>query len=289
MNPTALANLIEANAARWPAMVIDFDAVPVMNQVAARLISADAKARYQAISTQTGVPWPVIALIHERECSQSWSRSIAQGDPWNALSIHVPAGRGPFNSWEEAAVDALTACEHMDQWAHWDTVGGALTRLEMYNGLGYAGMNPALPSPYVWSRTDQYLSGKYVADHDFDPNVIDSQEGCGPLLACMMIQDPTILEDFPSWGPPPAQPSLTGADGVLCDTRWLQTCLNQLGANPPLTIDGGWGAHTVAALKAYQANAGLSACGRFNVPTRDSLLTALVSAAAPGDTAAAVS
>lgn len=277
MNPTALANLIQANAARWPSMVIDFDAVPVMNQVAARLIAA--KNRYKALFAQTQVPWPVIALIHQRECSQSWDCSIAQGDPWNAVSTHVPIGRGPFSSWEEAAVDALTACEHIDQWAHWDSVGGVLTRLEMYNGLGYACMSPACPSPYVWSRTDQYVSGKYVADHDFNPAVVDSQEGCAGLLAAMMIQDPTILEDFPSWGPPPTQPSPSSPDGTVCDVRWLQACLNQLGTTPQLSVDGGWGAHTMAALKTYQTSAGLAACGRFNVPTRDSLLKALTGAA----------
>jgi hypothetical protein len=43
----------------------------------------------------------------------------------------------------------------------------------------------------------------------------------------------------------------------------------------------------MTALKAYPASAGIAASGRFNVPTRDGLLTALVSAAAPGDTATA--
>lgn len=275
MSPVNLDSVIEANAARWPSMVIDFDAIASMNQAAGRLIAA--KDRYKGLFAETSVPWPVIAMIHERECSQNWDLSIAQGDPWNAASVHVPAGRGPFGSWEEAAVDALVAFEHMDQWAHWDTVAGALTRMEMYNGLGYAGMNQA--SPYVWSRTDQYVSGKYVADHDFDPNVIDSQEGCAALLTAMMLQDPTIAEDFPSWGAAPAQPSLTGDDGVLHDTRWLQGTLNQLGANPQLTVDGGWGLHTMAALKTYQAGAGLAASGRYNVPTLNSLLAAVAAGA----------
>jgi lysozyme family protein len=284
MSPVDLVNLIQQNAARWPSMVIDFDALPVLDQVAARLIAA--KARYQSLFAQTKVPWPAIAVIHERECSQNWNLSIAQGDPWNQVSVHVPAGRGPFGSWEEAAIDALTTCEHMDQWIHWDTIGGVLTRLEMYNGTGYAGMGH--PSPYIWSRTDQYVSGKYVADHDFDPNVIDSQEGCSGLLVRMMAQDPTILSDFPSWGSAPDQPSLTGSDGVLHDTAWLQTTLNQLGASPQLRPDGGWGPLTIAALKTYQASAGLGASGRYNVPTLDSLVNAPASPASAGQTPASV-
>jgi lysozyme family protein len=255
MSPLNLAGLIQANAARWPNMIIDFDAVSTLDQVASQLIAA--KPRYQAVAAQTKVPWPVIAVIHERECSQNWNLSIAQGDPWNQVSVHVPAGRGPFASWEQAAVDALTTCEHMDQWTHWDSIGGVLTRLEMYNGTGYAIMDR--PSPYVWSRTDQYVSGKYVADHDFDPNVIDVQQGCAGLLVRMMAQDPTIVAEFASWGAPPAQPSLMGPDGVLRDTRWLQATLNQLGANPQLTTDGNWGPHSIAALRNYQAGAGIAA------------------------------
>jgi lysozyme family protein len=255
-------------------MILDFDAVATFNQVAARLIAA--KPRYQALFAQTSVPWPVIALIHERECSQNWALNIAQGDPWNAVSIHVPAGQGPFASWDDAAVNALVTDEQMNTWGHWDTIEGTLTRLELYNGAGYAEMN--LPSPYVWSRTNQYVSGKYVADHDFDSNAIDSQEGCAPLMACMMGQDPTILTDF-GWAAPPAQPALTGPDGVLHDTSWLQQTLNQLGANPQLTVDGGWGPKTIAALSSFQTSAGLPASGRYDVPTLQSLENALANAA----------
>jgi|SRR5579863_7708122 len=278
MSPVDLVNLIEQNAGRWPSMVIDFDALATLEEVAIRLIAA--KDRYQALFAQTNVPWPVIAVIHERECSQNWDLSIAQGDPWNQVSVHVPSGRGPFASWEEAAVDALTSCEHLDQWGHWDTLGGVLTRLEMYNGTGYAGMGQ--PSPYIWSRTDQYVSGKYVADHDFNPNVIDVQQGCAGLLACIMTQDPTIQSDFASWGGPPAQPSLTGSDGVVHDTLWLQNTLNQLRASPQLKPDGGWGPLTIAALKNYQASAGLSTNGRYNVPTLDSLMNAVASPTSAG-------
>ena len=270
MSPTNFPGLIQANDDRWSKMIIDFDAIASMNRVAAALIAS--KARYQALAAQANVPWPVIALIHERECSCDFDLSIAQGDPWNAASVHVPAGRGPFDSWEDAALDALTVCEHMDQWSHWDTVGGALTRLEMYNGLGYANRQQPLPSPYIWSRTDQYVSGKYVADHVFDSNFVDVQEGCAPLLAAMMLQDASIQADH-AWAAAPAQPSLTGDDGVLHDTRWLQTVLNQLGATPQLSVDGGWGQHTMAALKVYQAGAGLAANGRYNLPTLDSLQT----------------
>jgi lysozyme family protein len=183
---TDLVALRAANAHRWAAAKV----IRNFAAVAKRLVSQAAKEKYQSVSAKTGVPWPIIAVIHERECSQNWSGSLAQGDPWNKVSIHVPAGRGPFASWEEAAVDALVNCSpHAARNKDW-SLGAALTKLEEYNGLGYAARGR--PSPYVWSGTDQYKSGKYVRDGVYDPDVVDSQLGCAGLLMTMMALDPTI-------------------------------------------------------------------------------------------------
>ncbi|CCE02749.1 hypothetical protein [Bradyrhizobium sp. STM 3809] len=142
------------------------------------------------MARRTGVPWPIIAVIHERESSQNWSRSLAQGDPWDRVSVHVPAGRGPFESWEDAAVDALANCPpYAARWRDW-SIGGALTLLEQYNGLGYA--RRGVPSPYLWAGTDQYRAGKYVRDGVYDPQAVDRQPGCAGLLKAMMEIDPTI-------------------------------------------------------------------------------------------------
>ena len=183
---TDLNALVAANARRWA------NARPTRSfaAVAGRLVAPEAKARYRAVSGRTGVPWPIIAVIHERECSQNWSGSLAQGDPWNKVSTHVPAGRGPFASWEDAAVDALVSCSpHAARNRDW-SIGAALTKLEEYNGLGYAARGR--PSPYIWSGTDQYKSGKYVRDGVYDPDVVDSQLGCAGLLMAMMALDSDI-------------------------------------------------------------------------------------------------
>ncbi len=92
--------------------------------------------------------------------------------------------------------------------------------LEQYNGLGYA--NRGIPSPYIWSGTDQYKSGKYVRDGVFDPNAVDTQLGCAGLLLAMMSLDasiaigrpvPVILPSTPKPLPPdvpkPLPPSVT--------------------------------------------------------------------------------
>jgi lysozyme family protein len=183
-----LKALQAANERRWAAAKLTRD----FTVAAKRLVAA--KAHYQTVASKTGVPWFIIAVIHERESSQSWNGSLAQGDPWNKVSVHVPAGRGPFNSWEDAAVDALVNCApHAARWKDW-SAGGALTLLEQYNGLGYA--RRGLPSPYVWSGTDQYAKGKYTRDGKFDPEVVDKQAGCAGLLKAMMHLDQTIT--FPT-------------------------------------------------------------------------------------------
>ena len=164
--------------------------VPIVDQTAARLVAATAKAQYVDVASRTGVPWFIIAVIHMREASQSWKGSLAQGDPWNKVSIHVPKGRGPFTSWADAAVDALVnVAPKAASWKNW-TAGGALTLLEEYNGLGYAAKGR--PSPYVWASTDRYVKGKYVADGHYDPNVIDHQLGCAALLNRMKTMDASV-------------------------------------------------------------------------------------------------
>jgi len=185
-----IANLIVRNEHRWDSMHIRSNRIAGLDAVAKRLVAPGAKAQYQAVEKRTNVPWFVIAVIHERECSQNWMGNQAQGDHWNRVSVHVPAGRGPFKSWEEAAVDALVNCApRAARWHDW-TPGGAMTILEEYNGLGYAAMG--VPSSYVWSGSDQYISGKYIRDHVYSRNAVDVQEGCAPLLARMMAMDSSI-------------------------------------------------------------------------------------------------
>ncbi len=153
-------NLITLEQHRWDICKVYADKGPLFKKVADRLTAPAAMKRYQAVSNKTGVPWQVIAVIHEREASQKWDRSLAQGDPWNKKSVHVPKNRGPFNSWEDAAAI-----------------------LEKYNGLGY--FRKGVPSPYIWAGTDQYVKGKYVADGVYSATTVDTQLGVAGLLKYM--------------------------------------------------------------------------------------------------------
>jgi lysozyme family protein len=221
------------------------------------------KARYQSIETRTGVSWLFIAVSHYRESSQNFARSLAQGDPINKVSVHVPAGRGPFASFEDAAVDALVDCApHASLNTDW-SIGGMLTLLERFNGLAYA--NAGRPSPYVWSGTDQYTIGKIVVDHGPIEPVVDKQLGCAGLIMAMMKLDATITVD-----------TTPVADaGPVLDANFLQTSLNKLGATPPLVVDGIFGAATRTAVRAFQKTKGLTANGVAAASTMKAIQDAL--------------
>lgn len=206
---TDIAKLKAANAWRWSMMHLRATRIPAFDATAKRLCDPVAKARYQGATDRLvvlgfqPVPWWFIAVVSEREYGgpPHWDKQLGQGDPLDQISRHDPKGRGPFrdhpgdvtpgnDAWTRGCIDALVDCgPYAAKWKDW-TVGGTLTLLEEYNGLGYAAHG--VPSAYVWSGTDQYVSGKYVADHDYRANVIDVQEGVAPIIARMMAIDSSI-------------------------------------------------------------------------------------------------
>jgi len=191
-------NLAEKNKARWDAMHIPSDKGPVFKAVADRLLFQ--KPRYEAVAKALkekgyNIPWEFIAVTHQREASGDFTKYLGNGQPLNKKTTIVPKGRGPFTSWEEGAIDALVyAPPYAAKNKDW-TVGGTLAKLEEYNGLGYAAKG--VPSPYLWAGTDQYVKGKYVADHVYDPNHVDTQLGCAGLLKFLgygtMVKTPVAV------------------------------------------------------------------------------------------------
>ncbi len=184
-------------AVLWQSMKIKPAKIPTLDHIARKLIAS--KARYQAVSVKTGVPWAAIALIHQMECGGDWSLSIAQGDPWNRRSTHVPKGRGPFNSWEEAAIDAL-AIDGTNKVTAWG-VERLCYELEKYNGFGTRAKG--VHTPYLWSYCNHYVRGKYIADHVWDGNAVSGQAGAMPILSRMMALDSSI-----SFGQVPKPPDV---------------------------------------------------------------------------------
>lgn len=182
------------------------------------------KAKFEELSAKTGVPWAVCAVIKEREAGADagFLRNIAQGDPWNRKSTHVPAGRGPFTSWIFAGIDALVKCApYASLWHDWSP-GGTITILIKYNGIGYD--NKGLPSPYGYAGTDQYKSGKYVRDGVFDPSFVDPQLGCLGMLLALQKIDPTAAFGAPvANARPTAEPPKEIIDDATKNARKTRT------------------------------------------------------------------
>jgi len=145
--------------------------------------------KYLSVSKITGIPADVIAAIHYREASLNFKTCLHNGDPLPGPTTHVPKGRGPFSSWEEAAIDSFKIERHNVP-AVWDTAG-KLDYCERYNGLGYR--RKGIPSPYVYAGTDKYISGMYVADGKFSASKVDRRLGCAIIIKALENKIPKVV------------------------------------------------------------------------------------------------
>lgn len=129
-----------------------------------------------------GIKWYMVAVIHEMECSQSFSCYLGNGQLLSKVTTIVPKGRGPFASFEEGAMDALKL-QGADKITDW-SMGHILYFLEGYNGYGY--VKRGINSPYLWSGSNHYIKGKYVSDGKFDPEAVSAQIGVALLLQALI-------------------------------------------------------------------------------------------------------
>ena len=61
----------------------------------------------------------------------------------------------------------------------------AVGRQQFNNGFGYRRFHSGVLSPYLWSYSNHYTSGKYVADGTFDPDAVSKQCGSAVILRRM--------------------------------------------------------------------------------------------------------
>lgn len=73
------------------------------------------------------------------------------------------------------------AGEGLPDWDDW-SIPGMLYTLEGYNGWGYRRYHPEVKSPYLWSGSNHYASGKYVADGTWSRSAVSAQCGTATLL-----------------------------------------------------------------------------------------------------------
>ena len=178
-----------------------FDTCSVRDNRAAEVESAIGTmisnlARYQRVADVIEMPWFVIAVIHLMESSLQFDRHLHNGDPLTERTTHVPSGRpltgSPPFTWEESAMDALRL-ERMDRWSDW-SVPGTLYKLEGYNGWGYRKYHPEVLSPYLWSYSNHYARGKYVADGTFSNTAVSRQMGAAVVLRRMAEKNLAVFD-----------------------------------------------------------------------------------------------
>ena len=138
--------------------------------------------RYAPIAAQSTVPWYVIAVIHNMECGLDFTKHLHNGDSLKRRTINVPAGHPktgepPF-SFEASALDALEY-DGLTEWNDW-SIGGICYKLERYNGWGYRAHK--INSPYLWSYSNLYTSGKYIADRVWSDTAVSRQCGAAVIL-----------------------------------------------------------------------------------------------------------
>jgi lysozyme family protein len=142
-----------------------------------------SRNRYEAVGKITSVPWHFIAVIHALEASFNFRAHLHNGDfPLTTRTRQVPSGRPtvwlPPADWESSAKDALRLLGFTNQ-KDW-SLERTLYRLEAYNGLGYRSYG--LPTPYLWSYSNHYDRGKFVADGRFSDRAKSQQCGSAVML-----------------------------------------------------------------------------------------------------------
>ncbi len=160
-----------------------------------RIKSGQAKYQSVAATLANGIPWWFIGITHFMEAGgfkNPFLYHLHCGDPLTGRTVHVPAGRPKANpgggtvppsktnpySWEESALDALRLMGY-NKVTNW-TIQDCLVMFEKFNGLGYK--KKGVPSPYLWSYTQHYVSGKYVADGKYDPKAVSKQPGVAAMM-----------------------------------------------------------------------------------------------------------
>lgn len=161
----------------WETCEVDQNRIIEIGLICKKIL--DNKPKYEAVGIQTEVPWYLIAALHYREASLNFRTCLHNGDPLPGPTKHIPRGRGPFKTWEEAAVDALKY-DNLHNLKLKDPVA-CLVASERFNGLGYRRTNEL--SPYVWAGTNHHdETGKFTSDGVYNPFAAEKQLGIAAIF-----------------------------------------------------------------------------------------------------------
>ena len=148
-----------------------------------KLTSDAYRQRYEAVGNAMCVPWYFVGIVHALEASFDFNGHLHNGDLLSERTTDVPANRPPIwlppSDWESSARDALEFEGFTDQ-LDW-SLAHTLFRYEAYNGFRSRELH-GINSPYLWSFSNHYSSGKFVADGVWSSSAVSKQCGAGVLL-----------------------------------------------------------------------------------------------------------
>ena len=158
-----------------------------------KLTNAKYRAAYETLEDAVCVPWYFIGVIHALEASFNFDAHLHNGDPLSRRTTHVPANRPPVwqppSDWQSSAKDAL-ALEKFTDHTDWN-LARMLYRIEAYNGFRSRELHNT-HSPYLWSFSNHYTSGKFVADNQWSGSVVSQQ--CGAAVMIKALVDKKIIQ-----------------------------------------------------------------------------------------------
>jgi len=185
----------------------------------------DARPTLDQVEQHTGVPWWLVGVIQSMEAGchggkLDLTKHLHNGDSLKAKTHNVPAGRPhgipPF-TFLQSAIDAIQY-DGLDK-VDWSEGGveKACFFLEGYNGWGVRMYHSDVLTAYLWSGTNQYKRGKYVADGQWSSVAVSGQIGAVPIILALKemgaIPEPKLILD-PVDGPKGA------VAGSVAVTRW---------------------------------------------------------------------
>lgn len=241
--------------------------------IAAKRVLANI-TRYKAAVAGTTIPAAFIGALDLRESNCNPNLGLGQGDPWNQVSRHVPAGFGPFPSWS-AAARFYIHYDHLDNNTQPWSIEYECWKGEAWNGFGPRAHGKA--TGYLWSGTNIYTGGKYVADGVWDPNTSDIQLGIIPVILRLGQLDASLAlgSSLPDMDVTVVVPIPQAPPLGIGNTNWVQSSLNALGATPQLVVNGNFGRNTRFAVYNYQKTHGLQVDGLVGPATIASIETQL--------------
>lgn len=155
---------------------------------------------YEDLAKEIGIPPELIALIHYRENTTDYLNGtfnvyLHNGEPLGQETKKKPEKK-MFNDFASAAKDALQPWQGYINKYNLDADSKDLVAMlclsERYNGMGYFSIGKE--SPYIFSGTNVYVSGKFVEEPDgagkykskYYPNLVDQQIGAYRLLCSIL-------------------------------------------------------------------------------------------------------